>query len=277
MKHILVPTDFSIYAGFAVDLAIKLATRSHAKITLVHNSDRLPEGWEGMTNEDQKAVIQADMELKSSFENMLKTKDAAHQSGIDVSIRFRSGILSQSLEDQLVESQIDLIIMGSHGASGKEEFFIGSNTQKVVRKVKCDMLIVKNLVSSIHFKKVVFASSLNLSERPAFRKFLSILEIFDTEEVHILSVNTPGFYSQPSILIQESLKEFAKMVSDYECETHFIPDLTVDAGIRHFNESINADLVAISNSDTNPLIRMLTGSNVEFLVNHADAPVLVVN
>ncbi|NND09543.1 MAG: universal stress protein [Saprospiraceae bacterium] len=275
MKHLLVPTDFSVYANFAKDLAIKLATRSNGNITLLHTVDVLPSGWEQLSDTDQQATIKIDEKLSVAHERMLATQRDAKELGINLQISFRGGKLWEAIDKLVTSQSIDQIVMGSHGVSGKEEFFIGSNTQKVVRNVNCDVLIIKNKIPSIHFPKVVFATGLDISEQPIFQRFLQMLSLFDTEEVHILTVNTPGFFSQPTVVVQESLKDFANMVSDFKCETHFISDITVDAGVRNFNEKIEADLMAISDEGKNSLIRMFTGSNVEFLVNHAEVPVLV--
>ncbi len=277
MKNILVPTDFSICAGYAEDLALQLADKCQGHLSFLHNTPHIPDGWADLTAKEQDALYAEDPTLQVLKESWDKINRDVAQNGLSATFHLTSGRLWQSVNRVVQNAHIDLVVMGSHGSSGSEELFIGSNTQKVVRKALCDVLILKSQLKSIRFKKVVFASALNLSERPVFAKLLEILRHLDAEEIHILSVNTPGFYSQPSILIHESLEDFAAMATDFHCQTHFISDLTVEGGIRHFNEKINADLITISNHEKRPLRRMLVGSNVELLVNHAKAPVLAID
>ena len=56
-----------------------------------------------------------------------------------------------------------------------------------------------------------------------------------------------------------------------------IQDLSVEHGIRVFAEELGADLIAISNHERHPVRRILRGSTVEALVNHAAIPVLSID
>lgn len=62
-----------------------------------------------------------------------------------------------------------------------------------------------------------------------------------------------------------------------EVKIHFYKDYTVEAGIRHMSESIEADLVSLSNHNRRPLKRIFSGSNVEALINHSQIPVLSID
>ena len=56
------------------------------------------------------------------------------------------------------EFGIDLIVMGSHGASGLKEMFVGSNAEKVVRTSDVPVLVIKNEHRSFNVSDFVFAS-----------------------------------------------------------------------------------------------------------------------
>ena len=89
-----------------------------------------------------------------------------------------------------------------------------------------------------------------------------------------MSINTSGWFGQPSLLMKEAMKDFKELCEGYNCKTHFYRDLSVDVGIRHFAKEVNADLIAVSNQNRHPLKRIFSGSNVEALVNHCESPVL---
>ena len=167
--------------------------------------------------------------------------------------------------------------MGSHGATGKNERFIGSNTQKIVRNVHTPVLVIKEPLKDYSFQEVVFASNFDEVEMEAYQWFLKFIRPFQPKTIHLLSINTTSWFSQPFALMKEAMQDFKDVTDFAACKIHFYKDASVDAGIRHFMKKINADLVAISNRRHRPMDRILNGSNVEMLVNHSDLPVLSVD
>jgi hypothetical protein len=123
----------------------------------------------------------------------------------------------------------------------------------------------------------MFPSNLTLEDMNAFKSFLKFLKPFDVKELHILAVNTSGFFNQPAQLMLEMLVDFKELAKDYDCQTHFLSDYSVEAGVRHFSEKFNIELIGISNMVKHPLKRIFQGSNVEMLVNHSEVPVLSID
>jgi len=178
-----------------------------------------------------------------------------------------------ALEYASATYDIDFIVMGSHGASGKKEFFIGSNTQKVVRAIDCSIFVVKNSIENFQIAKTVFASNFKPSDEEPLKYALEFLKPF-MPEIHLVEINTPSLITMPHYIEQEVINDFKKMCAGFKCYTHFIKDYSVDSGIRNFTKQIGADLIILSNNKNNPIKHFLRGSNVEFMVNHADVPVL---
>ena len=140
-----------------------------------------------------------------------------------------------------------------------------------------NILIVKDPLEKIDFKKVIFATDLSQVGREAFNIFLSYLKVFKTTEVHILTIDTPGFITQPRALIEELQKDFKKMAAAFQYKTHFIRSFTVEQGIRNFSEDLGVSLIVISNLQRHPIKRIFSGSNVEMLANHTNIPVLSID
>ena len=80
--------------------------------------------------------------------------------------------------------------------------------------------------------------------------------------IHLLEVNTYGWFSQPYVLAKELMNDFAQLCPPLPCKKHFYRDYSVDAGIRHFAEKVNADLIVISNYNQHPIRRIFQGSSV---------------
>lgn len=114
MKTILVLTDFSEYALYALKVAASIAKKVNAKI-----NDQAEEKLNTLVNMDILKEIEVS---KLVVTNMLIRRLVTHNKYKDV----------------------DLIVIGSHGTSGHSDSFIGSNTEKVVRLANAQVLTIKN-------------------------------------------------------------------------------------------------------------------------------------
>ena len=264
MKRILVPTDFSAFAGYGMKAALDLAQKFGARVSALHVVE----------NENSKA--EREQKIHNAEILFSEWTQRAKEKGVDFDFNILEGKFLPKLTDTVKEYNPDFIIIGSHGTSGKREFFIGSNAQKAIRMIPRPFLIVKSELSDVEFNKVVFASSFNESEKDPFKYFLSFIERFNPE-IHLVAINTYSWFSQPFVILNESMKDFKNMARRFQTELHFVTDLSIEAGIRHFSERINADLVVISNHEKHPLKRIFSGSNVEALVNHSKQAILSID
>jgi nucleotide-binding universal stress UspA family protein len=275
MKNILVPTDFSACATYATKVAFGMASQYDATIH-IYTKINIHYNWINL-NEEEKKQYPEDLQKIHNTELLLNEwQRIAKEKNIKLKTAWSGGELIENITDYTDDYKIDFIIMGSHGASGKNEYFIGSNTQKVVRMVHCPVLIVKDELKTLQPKKVVFASEFDEDEKKSFQYLLDFVTPFNPE-IHLIQVNTSSWFGQPYVLAKATMDDFKAMCGDLKCYTHFYRDWSIDAGIRNLSEEIGADLISISNLERRPLKRMFSGSNVEALVNHADAPVLSID
>ena len=156
-----------------------------------------------------------------------------------------------------------MVVMGSHGASGKNEFFIGSNTQKAVRVVHCPVLVLKKPLGNLGFNKIVYASSFNLDEKESILRFKNFIKHFIPEVIHLLTIHTSAFFSPPYVLEKAALNDCGKLLQPFKVHNHVYRDFTISGGIQNFVAKVKPDLLVVSNHQRHPLKRMLRGSNVE--------------
>ena len=272
MKSILVPTDFSDCAANALDVAAKLAKRFGATLYLLHSED-LPPYWEQLPETEKQKWSSVNQASKLARQNLDQIKK--RYPNLQLKTISTPKNLPAAIASEVKEHGVELIVIGSHGASGKNEFFIGSNTQKVVRTVHCPTLVIKNHLEKIDFQKVVFASSFHESEMEGFLHFKNLIKHFIPE---IYLVHVQHSIIHPPIPIQlETMKPFERAAAPLKCHSYIYNDFSVDKGIRSFAEKLGADLIAISYHERHPLKRMLIGSNVEAIINHAELPVLTID
>lgn len=145
-KKILVPTDFSIYADKALKQAIDIAKQSKAKIFLFHVID---DGFQQCTVDyciDEGAVqkIYKDS-IKNTIDKMHKeaNKITAKNSSIEIVYDTRRGIPYEEILKEQEEKGIDLIVIASHGKIGILKNLMGGVADKVMKRAKCQVLLVR--------------------------------------------------------------------------------------------------------------------------------------
>jgi len=271
MKKILVPTDFSVCANYAFDAAILLAKQFDYEIILCHNLYFL--------NEDNCSFETARLELKGDRLQELENANVLMQSwkerseGLVKKVVYLGCYLVDSINALMEKEEVELVVIGSHGKSGKNEYFMGSNAQKIVRAVHCNTLVIKEPLKDLKFKNVVFASNFGQQNKDVFLRFLHFIKPFEPT-IHLVYVNTNPFWGLPYSIIQQEIEEYQDLCKNLNCISHYYRDFTVERGVRHISDELDANLIAISNQQRHPIKRILMGSNVEFLVNHADIPLL---
>ena len=146
-KKILVPTDFSVYADNAFKQAIDIAKQNNAKIYLLHVID---DGFQQCAvdyclNEGTVQSI-----LKESIKS---AKDKLHQeakivpdsnSSIEIVYDARRGIPYEEILKEQEEKGIDLIVIASHGKTGILKNLMGGVVDKVLKRAKCQVLLVRS-------------------------------------------------------------------------------------------------------------------------------------
>jgi nucleotide-binding universal stress UspA family protein len=167
---------------------------------------------------------------------------------------------------------VDLIVMGSHGASGFQEMFIGSNTEKVVRNSNVPVVVIKHEDANFKPEKFVFASDFSEEIKKPFEKVVAFANKFDSH-LYLLNVNTPNNFKSTKVA-QKIMDEFMKDFDIKNYSTHIYNDINVEKGILHFAKSIDADLIGMSTHGRKGMSHFFNGSISEDLVNHAKRPVV---
>ena len=274
--NILVPTDFSQCAEKAFLSGINLAKKYNGNLHLFHASN-IPDDWlvKLSTKEFGNRLNNTIRSYATSKMNDLCNR--ASLEGLNCRMHYSDGKLIDHLGGLVKDENIELIVMGSHGLSAKNDWMIGSNAQKCIKSLKTSVMVLKEVIQESDFKKVAFVSSLQKEDREAFRHFLKFINPMKVDHIHILYVNTIGWYTSPVIIRQRDQNEFEKMALGYNCTTHIHRDYSVDAGVRHFIEQEDIGFIGISNHKRHPIRRFFQGSNVELLVNHLKVPVLSID
>jgi nucleotide-binding universal stress UspA family protein len=153
IRRILCPTDFSDASAHAIEQAIALAARHKARITALHVHRPPYVALPGLP-----VMEGLDTDLSRVQEETAARFRAATDGGVDVDVLIDVGEPADRILDRADALSADMIVMGTHGASGFQHFVLGSVTEKVLRKANCAVLTVPPralAISSLPFVRVL--------------------------------------------------------------------------------------------------------------------------
>ncbi|MCB0755093.1 MAG: universal stress protein [Flavobacteriales bacterium] len=265
MKKILVPTDFSDSAYAAAEVAASIAKKTGARVYLLHVVSLLEYG-------DEEEISKQLFVMKLVRKRMQEMVEQPFFEGVNVVEALQFDLVHENVNKLAIKNEIDLIVMGSHGASGIKEIIFGSNAQKILRRSQCPVLTIKQKPNSMEFKNIVFASNFNPEVEGAFFAIQRFAEIFEAK-IHLLRICTVGEFETTKVC-HEKMHHLAKETGLRDYTVNVYNNHTLESGVREFTEMINADLVAIATHGRDGLFHILMGSRTEELVNHEHIPIL---
>jgi nucleotide-binding universal stress UspA family protein len=270
MKRILIPTDFSKYSIEALKVAAKIARKNNCEIILLHILELPHQGTDAIGSGNSIPEI---MFFKNKAINKLEElMDADYLKGINVSEVIDFEKVPKGILEISKKNNVDLIVMGSHGTSGFQEIFIGTNTEKIVRLSDIPVLVIKNDAAKFKVSNIIFASDFSKEAKEPFKKMIKFAADFDSN-LYLVMICTPNNFKTTATaekIIHDFIADFT--IENYS--THVYNDVNVEKGILNFANCVNADLIGMCTHGRTGMAHFFNGSIGEDLVNHTERPVL---
>lgn len=271
MKKILVPCDFSDSAVQAFKFAAEIARGNNGEVILlnvveipvVHDSVMMP----ALTYEETYLKEMKDRADK----DFAKMKSKWAKDGPKVTTQVQYGATTPTISRFVEENKISLVVMGTKGASGLKEFFVGSNTEKIVRWCPVPVISIKNATKASSIKNIVFPSTLHKDEEELTMK-IKVMQDFFKATLHILYINTPANF-RADVVNRKMLSEFAKRFMLKNFTLNVYNDLSEEAGVANFTKEIKGDMIAMATHGRKGLSHLMSGSIAEDVVNHIECPI----
>ena len=278
MKSILVPCDFSTSAYEAYQFAVDIASTNGGSVFVLkvielssfsEQPSYLSGGhrfeWLTLVNELQD-------EAQAAFDKM---KREYPEPKCLVSFVVEYDGLLPAVHKFVAENSIDLVVMGTQGATGWKEFFVGSNTEKVVRTSTVPVIAVRKApaISAIH--DIVVPTDLDLTQR-AWADRLKSMQVFFKATLHLLHVNTKQEPSVTNVGDEDVLAEMETYARYHQLANYTLNvrnNRLEQDGILSFTDEINADMVAMATHGRKGLSFLISGSIAQKIVNRVACPI----
>ncbi len=161
---ILVPVDFSDLSVQVLYKAAEVAERLGARMMVMHvldsiNGDTFFSGRSRLQSRED--LIDLRIEKEKEIEKLLEDKRWRH---LVIRSLFTVGVPDREIVEQARRHHASLIIMGTHGKTGRDHFLLGSVAEQVIRKAPCPVLTFNPEVLSAAVKKGECSSLVEAAE-----------------------------------------------------------------------------------------------------------------
>ena len=266
MKNIIVPIDFSEDSMKGIELALLFASKQKTNIQLVYVQKKSSDyNSPGHFEEEKEWANQKFKELVARYQPKLKNDSK-------LNYIIKSGKIYKEIVGQ-VESYAEAIVAAStHGASGFEEFFMGSNAFKIISATEKPVLTTRTGNVPGQISKIVMPIDVTIDTRQKVPFTAAMAKLFDAE-VHIITVS-----SSKGKRISDRLNAYSKQAASYfkardvSYRTKSLYGENIVDLIVVYADSVDADLITIMKEQSKSLSFMSTLTHQ--LLNRATIPVI---
>ena len=277
MKNILVPTDFSENSIQALKYAQVLFSAMECNFYLLYVGTLLDTKNDAETF--QETENESSENTKKKLTDLVKeTRKHSTEANHFFFALHEYGFFIPTIKKHVEEQNIDLIVMGTKGASGVKEKVLGSNAGDVITKVQCNTLVVPVNVDLSRPKEIAFPTDFNI--------FYSLRILRPMEEMVTLgkanfrvmnSLKEGDHLNEEQEKNREHLLDFMEDTFPETYSFHTITNKKVKSAIQCFVESRDVDMIVMVAKNLNFIQQILFDSIVEQISFHTKIPFYVIH
>lgn len=275
MRKIVLPTDFSKNAWNAILYALEFFKKEYCTFYLVnvytpvlYRMDNLP----------GPSMQGADWNLDRSLDGLEKTLARIKEEYFNYRHNFELLSAFNTLPDELKDigrkHKVDLIVMGTQGATGAKELFLGTNTMHVIGKAEVPVLVIPKDYGFREIKHVLLATGYRSKHsKRELAPLMDLIERFGVD-LHVLHALEHEQLLEEEIKNREHLKKLLveiPHVSFVQSNGINVPSLIYD-----YVEENHIGLVVMMNTKHSFLERLLVKQKIDVVGYHSKVPFLVI-
>lgn len=272
MKEIVVGIDFSKGAMNALKYAIMLANKVEANITMVWVDKPTPSDsiFDNAAGAYRK-------EVHKRFEDIIKKYQKELNKGT-LSFKIRAGKVFEEIANQAKYVDAKYVIAGTHGISGFEEMWIGSNANRVVAASPCPVITLRQgYIIENKINKIILPIDSTIETRQKAPYVADIAKAFNAEVIILgLVISSVTAIRNRVISYSNQMIEFFDTLN-IKNSFHEVQSTNVTSDTLKFAEDNNADLICIMTEQETSTANIFLGPYAQQMVNHSPVPILSVH
>ena len=269
---ILVPTDFSKHSKTAALYAARLAKKIGAELVLLN----VVYGQASSRAMMVTPKLEAEMKkiANNELDRLVQGIKTEIKGKLDISVRLLTGFpVTNVVQRFLRQAKVDLVIMGTQGATGLQKVFIGSNAAAMIQDAVVPVVIVPQNAAFKSLKKIVYATDLDnmeneLSAVCQFAKpFNATIDV-----VHVAAEDAPTKFD-----LKQMKSELARKMKYEKISFHLSKNDDVAEAIDRFIIAKKADMLVMFTHKLNFFEKLFSLSVTRKLAFHSYVPMLTFN
>lgn len=280
MGTILIPVDFSDTSKKALHYAARIAQATSKPMKVVHFFDTIsPLGIASSPSSFlEKASEQSQIEIDLELQEFVKEVKVLKYKNLNQQVHIHAEVIKgdpiYQIDELCKEGEIDLVVMGTTGASGLAEVF-GTVTYEVISRVEIPVLAVPTDCRIKKIEHIVYATDLEEGEEDTVNTLRKLSQDFNAT-LTCLHFNTD--YSE----FDEDKKRLLDLSEKYaftpidKLNFELIVESQVEEGLVDYLDKIKADIVAIKPQNRGFIANLFHTSLTKQMTYHSKIPVLVI-
>jgi nucleotide-binding universal stress UspA family protein len=269
MKNILFPTDFSENAKNAIYYGMSLFEGEHCKFILLNifsipfANPEVPVSMNDVTSQNADKL----------FEILIKQiKKDFPENTFEIETKFRIGEISPTVSNLIKKNEIDLVIMGTQGASGFEAATLGTRTARLIRNIMSPVLVIPDGIRFKDPERILLALDNEITISKKILKPLLEIAFKYNSDFLILHVITNN--NEENLNIKNKVDDYFKNVNHSYHEVH---DKNVSNGIDQFIKKKNPSMLGMVNHNLNFFKEIFHKSITKEMALHTNIPLLAMH
>ena len=272
-RKILLPTDFSDNAWNALVYAVKLFKDEFCTFYFLNATIIKVSTLSNISNKLLETMQEDAMKELNALKDLAETSDS--NANHDFQIILSSKAIEVAIKTKVKELDIDLVIMGTKGATGAKEFFFGSNTIHVIKSLKtCPVLIVPEEYDFVSPTQLAFPTDFTrFYGMKELKPLMQFADLYDSK-IRILHINTEEELND----IQDyNLMMLQNYLSNYDYSLHWMPKYAKKVTeINDFIEELGVNILAMVKYKHSLIEKIIKESVIKKIGFHPIVPFLVI-
>ncbi len=264
MKTIIIPTDFSKNSVKAIDFATDFFNQEGNTLVICHVYDIPVGGTSGLFTLLEQLRKQAEKDMED-LKTLLEAKY------IDRKFVLETKVLQGDFENQVellsTHEEASFVIMGTKGASGMKDIFIGSNAASLLKTINIPVFAVPTDYEKSDIDEILFSYDGNKIEPDDVQLMLNFSK---ENELPIRILHIRSNEESPI----QNWKEIESLLDDKHVSLHEMAAENYEEGLRKGVEGLNSILVLIRRKKSF-WERLVNDSDTQRVVRHFQLPILV--
>ncbi|MCK0114673.1 universal stress protein [Gelidibacter sp. F63206] len=279
MKNILLPTDFSDNSWNAIVYALKFFEKTTCTFYLLHVNSL------SYVAANESPYIQTKDFVEKTFTKPAKKQLRTLLKRITTEFSVKPhhhfftltdyNFFVDSIRNHVVEKKIDLIVMGTKGASGLKKVIIGSNAADVIKRVQCPALVVPEDAKFTDIEEVAFPTDYLLTY--AVELLQPLYNILEAHNSSLQVLHVTNKEDTLTMAQQDNKDLLNEYFHKFDTKFHKLTNRNVEDAIECFIQSRDIKMVAMVAKNLNYFQRILFHNKIEEMTYHTHIPFLVMH